>query len=805
MNIENFSARKNIGLLSVKPFQIEQDIETLFSWTSQPYAKFWGHLNSSIEQLKEEYQTLCSDGKTKVFLGTLDDAPMFLLELYDPAKEPVGGFYQTKHGDLGMHILIAPADKKVHDFTYEIFTFIMDFMFQDPSIKRIVVEPDSENEKIHRLNKRVGFQHIKKIDLGHKHANLAFCEKDDFYKAMDLNAKLHGQFLHERLHKNPDLVVDNLTPENWSKVNRHLVCKAISEAAHERIILPDELQTPHTYEIVSDDGSVSYFFKAQLMALNHWAIDKASVEKYRDNKSLDLDAVEFILEFHQSLGIPQDKLATYLEEITSTLSSAAYKLNQTTLSAEQLCDASFQQVETAMTEGHPAFIANNGRIGFDAGDFQSYAPEAANEIQLLWVATHESRTHFACSSRYSYEQLLEDEFDLITRQHFDQILIDKGLVPEEYRLIPVHPWQWFNKLSNVYASDIAANNIVCLGYGDDYYLAQQSIRTFFNVSHTKKYYVKTALSILNMGFMRGLSAYYMRTTPVINDWLYSLVTSDDFFEAHQFRVLREIAAVGYSNPYYEDERLADNPYKKMLAGLWRESPVNQISDTQSLMTMASLLHLDSDEQGVLPALIRKSELTVDQWLSQYLHAYLSPLLHCYFKYDLVFMPHGENLIMVMENYVPVGMFMKDIGEEICVLNSDQVLPSGVERIAVNMPEEMEVLSVFTDMFDGFFRYMNHILVTEMALPEGTFWKSVATCIHDYQEQHPEFEQKFHQHDLFAKDFEHSCLNRLQLRNNQKMVDLSDPGGSLKFAGRLNNPIAHFKAQVKHSNKNEEVA
>jgi hypothetical protein len=39
---------------------------------------------------------------------------------------------------------------------------------------------------------------------------------------------------------------------------------------------------------------------------------------------------------------------------------------------------------------------------------------------------------------------------------------------------------------------------------------------------------------------------------------------------------------------------------------------------------------------------------------------------------------------------------------------------------------------------------------------------------------------------------HSCLNRLQLRNNQQMVDLTDPAGNLQFAGTLRNPVAAFR-------------
>ncbi len=62
---------------------------------------------------------------------------------------------------------------------------------------------------------------------------------------------------------------------------------------------------------------------------------------------------------------------------------------------------------------------------------------------------------------------------------------------------------------------------------------------------------------------------------------------------------------------------------------------------QRLMTMASLLHSDNDGNSVVSALVHSSGLSAKAWITHYLDAYLSPLLHAFFTYDLVFMPHGE--------------------------------------------------------------------------------------------------------------------------------------------------------------------
>ena len=253
-----------------------------------------------------------------------------------------------------------------------------------------------------------------------------------------------------------------------------------------------------------------------------------------------------------------------------------------------------------------------------------------------------------------------------------------------------------------------------------------------------------------------------------------------------------MAAVGYQNPYYENEIVGNTPYKKMLAGLWRESPIPALEPNHRLMTMASLLHIDPNGNALLPTLICKSGLSTTQWLTRYFEVYLTPILHCYYQHALVFMPHGENLILEFENHVPVKAIMKDIGEEICLLNTDVKLPSEVDRIRVSVPKHHEVLSIFTDVFDCFFRYMCAILVEHIGFDEQQFWETVADTILDYQANNPHLKDKFTEHDLFSSSFEHSCLNRLQLKDNHQMIDLTDPSKNLKFAGELRNPIAQFK-------------
>jgi len=777
-----------IGRFSMRPLLQPEDMPLIHQWVTQPYAHYWGMEDYSVEQLTEEYQNICQTAD--VFIGTLNGEPVFLMERYHPADDQVAEHYAVAVGDRGMHILVAPVDKPISGFTWAVFRVVMDFLFSDPTVERVVVEPDIRNKKIHALNARAGFEFQKPIELSNKTARLEFCTRTQ-YRAALLKDK---QQMKTRISHSPALAVGHLSPEVWAQVNRLHLCKMLSEFAHEVLIEPELVEQDGEwgeYLLKADQASIEYRFRAQRMSLDHWHIDTESIEKTGDGQAAMLDSQAFIVEFAARLGMDDTMLPTYLEEVASTLYGSAYK-HTNAVSVDDLVHADFQQIEAAMIEGHPTFVANNGRIGFDAADFHNFAPEAAAPVNLIWLAIHKTQAVFACIHELSYDSLLQQELGDETLQLFSDQLAQQELAADDYLFMPIHPWQWYNKLAMVFAADIAQRKIVFLGESGDDYQAQQSIRTFFNTSAPGKYYVKTALSILNMGFMRGLSPCYMSSTPAINDWIHYLVDHDRYLASKGFRILREVAAIGYRNHHFDNDVVPDSPYKKMLSSLWRESPVIQIKPNQHLMTMAALLHVDGEGRALLPELIQASGISTSAWLARYLDCYLSPLLHCFYAHDLVFMPHGENLILVFEGHVPVRAFMKDIGEESVILNPDVVLSEKVQRLAVQVPEALKVLYLLTDVFESFFRYLSQILHVQHGYPETRFWQQVAHCVEDYQRAHPEYREKFERYDLFTPEFARCCLNRLQLANNRQMIDLGDPTKKLQFVGTLQNPMAAYR-------------
>lgn len=171
---------EGVGELSIRPINLETDIETLHSWVTKPYAKYWGMLTHTIEEVKRSYKEVEENIHHDTYIGMLNDVPVFLMERYKTSEDIISEHYKALDKDYGMHILVAPVEKRITQFTWHVFTTVMDYFFSLKFVSRVVVEPDVNNEKIHVLNKKAGFIYQKEIELPNKTAALAICTRESY-------------------------------------------------------------------------------------------------------------------------------------------------------------------------------------------------------------------------------------------------------------------------------------------------------------------------------------------------------------------------------------------------------------------------------------------------------------------------------------------------------------------------------------------------------------------------------------------------------------------------------------------------
>ena len=751
-----------VGRITVEPLDIDRDGDLLHAWVTHPRSERWGMGDSSVDDVYATYAAVGVDPHHEAWLGRVDGTPSFLAETYDPESRELGRRYDWRLGDIGMRLLVAPTDRPRSGFTTAVFRTVMDLCLDDPRRERVVVVPDARHTEVQTLLTSAGFRSIGHLRLPDRVAALSLCSRADFEDCAMNRSVADSVDLHD--------ATAHLAPEPMQRAHRFLAAKIIAEMAHERIFDPAPVDVDH--EIVSPDGRARYRFHAHRHELDHWVVGPWSIARMLDDQPAAVDALELVIEHAELLGLTPGQLPTYLEELSSTLETLAWRYVHSTTSVRDLVRADYQTVEAATADGHPSIVADGGRIGFSLRDRVAHGPEAAQTFSVVWVAARRELTYLSTGDGTDERSLYGSEVDASSRQRFAGTLRGLGLDPSDYLLIPVHPWQWAHKIAVSFAADIGRRDLVLLGPGDDEFQAQQSVRTLFDVDRPDRHYVTTALSLRHLGVMKGLSSRRLRGTPAVSDWVAGLVAADDELLSSGFDVLRERASVGYIGDTYHS-LMRHSPHTGMLAARWTESPVGRLQPGERLVPLSALLHRDRDGASFAVALIRASGLDPYEWVRRYLRAFVRPLVHCLYRYGLSFRPTGDTVVLVLDDHAPQRIHLKLAAEEVAVMG-DLPLPHDVERIRTEVPDDVQARALLADVFDGFLRHLSALLAEEGALSPEEFWYLAALTIREHQADHPELDEAFDRIDLFTPELGLRCPNRRQLGDTAKIGSLQNP-------------------------------
>ena len=159
---------------TLRPVDPVADVDLIHGWVTQPRARFWGMTTYTRDEVGEVYAFLDGLATHHAYLVHRDDVPVAIFQTYEPAHDPVGETYDVQEGDLGCHLFLAPADVPEPGFTGRLAEFALGVVLADPSVRRIVVEPDVENVASRRRFERLGFTLGAVVELPDKTAQLAF-------------------------------------------------------------------------------------------------------------------------------------------------------------------------------------------------------------------------------------------------------------------------------------------------------------------------------------------------------------------------------------------------------------------------------------------------------------------------------------------------------------------------------------------------------------------------------------------------------------------------------------------------------
>ncbi|GGV61579.1 iron transporter [Streptomyces longisporoflavus] len=565
-----------------------------------------------------------------------------------------------------------------------------------------------------------------------------------------------------------------LTPDRWERGGRRLLAKMVAEFAYEEIIEP----TPdgpgkgesksYSLGLDAEDGGC-LLFRARRGSYGSWHVDPESLALAEDDGSTlpFNDPLRFLTRARRTLGIDGATLGHLIRELTVTLSADA-RLDQTALTAAQLADLDYAELEGHQT-GHPWLVLNKGRIGFSASDTARWAPEARRTTRLPWIAVHTDLAAYrGVAGVKTAEDLYIRELTPATRESFADILRARGLDPQAYLYLPVHPWQWDDVVLPLFAPSVAAGAIVPLTADADLRLPQQSIRTFLNLSRPDRHTVKLPLSVLNTLVWRGLPTERTLAAPAVTAWMHALRDADPFLRDEcRVILLGEVASVTVEHPLYEELPEVPYQYKELLGAIWREPITRYLAPDERARTLASLLQTDPQGRAFVAELVERSRLAPETWLRRLFAALLPPLLQFLYRYGTVFSPHGENAIVVFDDKdVPVRLAVKDFVDDVNVsadvLPEHASMPDDVRDVLLTERPDFLTQFIHSGLFVGVFRYLAPLCDEQLGIPESDFWALVRAEILRHQARAPQLRERYDMFDLLTPRIERLCLNRNRL-------------------------------------------
>ncbi|MVA76877.1 GNAT family N-acetyltransferase [Auraticoccus sp. F435] len=172
-----------LGRVSVAPLQTGPDgseLALVHSWVGSERARYWEMAGASPQELAERYRELERRGTHHAWLVRIGDQPVGLLHTFSPQDHPVGRCYPVQPGDLGIQLLLAPADPPRPGFTGRLAGVVTPWIFADPAVRRLVVEPDARDQRALARLTRTGFTLGPVVQLPGKQAVLAFLDRERF-------------------------------------------------------------------------------------------------------------------------------------------------------------------------------------------------------------------------------------------------------------------------------------------------------------------------------------------------------------------------------------------------------------------------------------------------------------------------------------------------------------------------------------------------------------------------------------------------------------------------------------------------
>ena len=364
-------------------------------------------------------------------------------------------------------------------------------------------------------------------------------------------------------------------------------------------------------------------------------------------------------------------------------------------------------------KGHPIHICTKTKIGFTQKDIKAYCPEFCSTVSIKIIGVK--------------KECLEGKGDPNIWATYLTKIIPNFNTDNNYYYFPVHPWQLENIIKKEMIIELSEKIIVLT----DYQINSKPSLSFRTVSLPSVsnqdfgYHIKLPTGIQATSVFRSL-----RKRDLYNGIIYSKLIrklSKELFSIKngKGRIINE----SYGCHYISKNRTARKTDDFFLSFMLRDNPLTECEKGETFVVASSLTHCTNHfKKPLITYFIEKSKKGIRDYFASYIEVTLSMPLELFLKYGIAMAPHGQNIILALnENFEVKSLVYRDLGSILLVkdhafINEDFFLIHDEKDVVLSYDDTINelvhslYLNLIKDLIKQVSSYYN--------IPKKEFWKIV---------------------------------------------------------------------------------
>ncbi|ARB86467.1 MULTISPECIES: IucA/IucC family protein [Yersinia] len=398
-----------------------------------------------------------------------------------------------------------------------------------------------------------------------------------------------------------------------------IALRHISPTQHHHYLFP-------AYLYQQDDGAGAALSMEQLVTL---LLDKPAVKGGLSD--------EVVTRFRQRV----------LESHDNTQQAINIRLDWPSLRDKPL---NFAQAEQGLLVGHAFHPAPKSHEPFNEKEAHRYLPDFAARFPLRWFAVDK---RFLCGE--SLTLTLQQRLQRFASESAPQLLAH---FTDDVWLLPMHPWQADHLLSQEWCQQLVQlNALQDLGEAGERWLPTSSSRSLYSPSNRDM--IKFSLSVRLTNSVRTLSVKEAKRGIRLARLAQTSRWQTLQARYPTFRVMQEDGWAGLCS--------ADGTVQEESLMVLRDNLLFDQPDAQTNVLVTLTQAAPDGGDSLLVAAVRRLAARLNLplrqathcWLDAYCQQVLLPLFSTEADYGLVLLAHQQNILVEMQQDLPIGMLYRD--------------------------------------------------------------------------------------------------------------------------------------------------